>query len=39
LGNLSGGLPFTVVIGRDGSVLQRKIGRLAPDDFRAWATF
>jgi thiol-disulfide isomerase/thioredoxin len=37
LGNLSGGLPFTVVIGADGSVLQRKIGRLAPGDFQAWA--
>jgi thiol-disulfide isomerase/thioredoxin len=37
LGNLSGGLPFTVVIAADGTVLQRKIGRLAPGDFQAWA--
>ena len=37
LGNLGGGLPFTVVLGKDGSVLHRKMGRLTPDDLRAWA--
>ena len=37
LGNLAGGLPFTVVLGRDGSVLHRKMGRVTPDDLRAWA--
>lgn len=37
LGNLSGGLPFSVVLGRDGAVLHRKIGRIKPDDLRAWA--
>lgn len=37
LGNLGGGLPFTVVLGRDGSVLHRKMGRVTPDDLRAWA--
>lgn len=37
LGNLGGGLPFTVVIGKDGSVLHRKMGRVTPDDLRVWA--
>jgi thiol-disulfide isomerase/thioredoxin len=36
-GNLSGGLPFTVVIGAGGAILQRKIGKIGPDDLRAWA--
>lgn len=36
LGNLSGGLPFTVVIGTDGSVVQRKMGRLSAADLEAW---
>lgn len=37
LGNLSGGLPFTVVFGPTGVVLHRKMGKLHPDDLRAWA--
>jgi thiol-disulfide isomerase/thioredoxin len=37
LGNVSGGLPFTVVFGPQGNVLHRKIGRLNSDDLRAWA--
>ena len=37
LGNLSGGLPFSVVIGPDGQIIQRKIGRVSPDDLNAWA--
>jgi thiol-disulfide isomerase/thioredoxin len=37
LGNLSGGLPFTVVFGPAGNVLHRKMGRLSSDDLRAWA--
>ncbi len=37
LGNLGGGLPFTVVLGKDGSVLHRKMGRVTSDDLRAWA--
>ena len=37
LGNLGGGLPFTVVLGKDGSVLHRKMGRVTPDDLRVWA--
>jgi thiol-disulfide isomerase/thioredoxin len=36
LGNVSGGLPFTVVFGPAGNVLHRKMGRLNPDDLRAW---
>lgn len=38
LGNLSGGLPFTVVLGSDGLVAHRKIGRLSPADLLAWAS-
>ena len=37
LGNLGGGLPFTVVIGKDGLVLHRKMGRVTAEDLRAWA--
>jgi thiol-disulfide isomerase/thioredoxin len=37
LGNVSGGLPFTVVFGPAGKVLHRKKGRLNSDDLRAWA--
>lgn len=36
LGNLAGGLPFSVVFGSDGMVAQRKMGRLAPADLTAW---
>ena len=36
LGNLSGGLPFTVVLGSDGVVAHRKMGQVSPDDLRAW---
>lgn len=36
LGNVSGGLPFTVVFGTAGNVLHRKMGRLNVDDLRAW---
>lgn len=38
LGNVSGGLPFTVVFGAAGNVLHRKMGRLNLDDLRAWTT-
>ena len=37
LGNLSGGLPFTVVLGSDGVVAHRKMGKITPDNLRAWA--
>ena len=36
LGNLAGGLPFSVVLSADGMVVQRKLGRLTPDDLTAW---
>ena len=38
LGNLSGGLPFSVVLGADGVVVQRKMGRLTPDDLVQWVS-
>ena len=37
LGNLAGGLPFTVVLGRDGRVIQRKMGQIRADDLKEWA--
>ncbi len=36
LGNQVGGLPFTVLIGADGHVLERKIGKLNERDLMAW---
>nr|WP_315238883.1 TlpA disulfide reductase family protein [uncultured Albidiferax sp.] len=36
LGNLAGGLPFTVVLGSEGTVLHRKMGRVSPADLQAW---
>ncbi len=36
LGNGPGGLPFTVVMGAQGRVLDRKIGRVSPDDLQRW---
>lgn len=36
LGNLSGGLPFTVVLDESGQVRQRKMGRVEPEDLKAW---
>lgn len=32
LGNLTGGLPFSVALAGDGNVIQRKLGRLAESD-------
>lgn len=37
LGNSSGGLPFTVVFGRDGRVLQRHSGETRYEQLAAWA--
>lgn len=37
LGNQGGGLPFTVVFGRDGRVLDQKIGKLSEADLARWA--
>ena len=36
LGNLAGGLPFTVVFGAKGQVLHRKMGQVTPDDLQRW---
>jgi len=36
LGNKTGGLPFTVVIGVDGLIRQRKMGQVTPDDLARW---
>lgn len=35
LGNLAGGLPFSVALSADGSVIQRKMGRLQASDLQA----
>lgn len=37
MGNLGGGLPFTVILGADGSILHRKMGRVTPDELVLWA--
>lgn len=37
LGNLSGGLPFTVVFGSIGTVLHRKMGKLTTSDLLGWS--
>lgn len=38
LGNPTGGLPFTLVLGQDGSVRHRKMGQLSTTDLQAWAS-
>jgi thiol-disulfide isomerase/thioredoxin len=37
LGNLSGGLPFSVVLNSDGEVARRKMGRLTASELAAWS--
>ena len=37
MGNLTGGLPFSVAFGASGDVLQRKSGQLLPEDLANWA--
>ena len=37
LGNIAGGLPFTVVLGAAGDLLVRKTGIVSKDDLAAWA--
>lgn len=37
LGNMAGGLPFTVAIDRSGRVAQRQIGELTPERLSRWA--
>ena len=39
LGNLSGGLPFTVLLDSGGRVVQRKMGQIKPHDLRQWAEY
>jgi thiol-disulfide isomerase/thioredoxin len=38
LGNLTGGLPFTVVFGQDGSIRQRRMGKVSRSDLDRWAS-
>jgi len=37
LGNLAGGLPYTVVVAGSGEVLQRRMGQVTPADLAEWA--
>jgi len=37
MGNLAGALPFSVVLGSDGSMLHRKMGRVTPEELALWA--
>lgn len=36
LGNPSGALPYTVLIGPDGRVLRQKLGKISEDELRSW---
>ena len=36
LGNDVGGLPFTVVLDANGRLIQRKLGKLTPEDIQKW---
>ncbi len=36
LGNSNGTLPFTVVFDKSGTVVQRKLGAVQPEDLQAW---
>ncbi len=36
LGNRAGGLPFSVLFGADGAILNRKIGKLTSQDLAQW---
>lgn len=37
LGNEAGGLPFTVVLDANGTLIQRKLGKLTPEEVNKWA--
>ena len=37
LGNLAGGLPFSVLFSAKGEVIERKLGQLHADDLKNWA--
>ena len=36
LGNVSGGLPFSVVFGTSGQLLHRKVGKVLPEELTLW---
>lgn len=36
LGNVSGSLPFTAVFGQTGELVDRKTGKVSPEDLAAW---
>ena len=36
LGNATGGLPFSVLVGADGAIAQRKMGRVSEADLASW---
>ncbi|MDD2730164.1 TlpA disulfide reductase family protein [Malikia sp.] len=36
LGNVNGGLPFSVLFDRAGALVERKLGRLLPQDLQRW---
>ena len=36
LGNVSGGLPFSIVLGADGEVQNLKVGKVSPADLMLW---
>jgi peroxiredoxin len=38
LGNLAGGLPFSVVFAADGRVVHRKMGQIKPQDLQDWTS-
>ena len=37
LGNLAGGLPFSVVFGTSGEMLHHRVGKVPPEELGAWA--
>lgn len=37
LGNPQGGLPFSVLLDRQGQIVERKLGESLPDDVQSWA--
>ena len=37
LGNMAGGLPFSVVLDKDGVIRQRRMGRVSEADLKAWS--
>jgi thiol-disulfide isomerase/thioredoxin len=36
LGNVAGALPYTVLVSRDGRIVQRKLGQIKPTELRRW---